>query len=82
MPSIRVKLFAAVRERLAAEEIALDVAPGTTAAELLALLAREHPRAAPLLAAVRVAANQEFVPGAYVLRETDELALIPPVSGG
>ena len=82
MPAIRILLFAAVRERLSADELSLELAPGTTAADLLARVAHEHPRAAPLLAAVRVAANQEFVQGSYVLRETDEIALIPPVSGG
>ncbi|MBI5367064.1 MAG: molybdopterin converting factor subunit 1 [Planctomycetes bacterium] len=82
MNRLRIKFFAAVRERLGVEEMALEVAPGTTAALLLERLRGEYPQAAPLLATVRVAANQEFVEDAHVLGDGDEVAIIPPISGG
>lgn len=82
MPRIRVQFFAAVRERLECDEVPLDLPAGTTAADLVARLARDYPKAAPLLASVRVAANQEFVPAGHLLAEGDEVAIIPPLSGG
>ena len=82
MPRVRVRLFASVRERLALDEIPVELPPGTTAAGLVSRLRVDYPAAAPLLAAVRVAANEEFVADGHVLAEGDDVALIPPVSGG
>ena len=75
-------LFAGLRERARADSIAVELEPGSTVAELLAAIARTHPALADLLGPCRVAVDQSFVDAAHVLRGNEEIALIPPVSGG
>lgn len=79
---IRVRLFAGVREAVGQREIVLEVAEGTTADQLLDRVAERHPQIAPLRASLLVACNREYAEGGRVLAEGDEVALIPPVSGG
>ena len=78
---VRVLLFASLRERLGAREMSVEVPEGTTAAGLLERLGRQRP---PLAAAGRlsVAVNEEYCDPERILRDGDEIALIPPVSGG
>lgn len=80
--TIQLRFFAALRERLKMSEATRDVPPGTTAAALWAALCREHPVLEPLSASVSFAVNREYVEREHVLQDGDELALIPPVSGG
>lgn len=79
---VEVRYFAAAREGagLAAER--LEVPVGLTAGSLLALLAGRHPGLAPVLAGLRLAVNERFVPAGAILAAGDTVALIPPVSGG
>lgn len=79
---IRVKLFASVREIVGHKELMLEVPVGFKAAELLHRLASEYPRLRPLLPSLKIAVNQEYTDMERVLNEEDEVALIPPVSGG
>ena len=80
--TIQLRFFAALRERLKLSEATREVPPGTTAAALWAALCREHPMLDPLSASVSFAVNREYVERDHVLQDGDELALIPPVSGG
>jgi molybdopterin synthase catalytic subunit len=79
---VRVKAFAGARDAMGEREVLVDLAEGASAAELLQFLAGRYPRIAPLLASLRVAVNREYVTAAHPLREADEVALLPPVSGG
>lgn len=79
---VRLRYFAIVRETLGRTEETRTVDPGTTAGELFDLLARETPRLAPMRPATMLMVNQEFASSDRALRDGDELALIPPVSGG
>jgi molybdopterin synthase catalytic subunit len=79
---IRVRLFAAVREIVGERELEVEVAAGTTAAGIVERLAVVHPRIADLSGRVMLAVNREYVEGERILAEGDEVALIPPVSGG
>ncbi|MBI1852048.1 MAG: MoaD/ThiS family protein [Planctomycetes bacterium] len=79
---IRVRLFAMYREALGRGEVELDLADGTTAAQvfdrLFAGTAYEKlPRRTTLYAI-----NQTYQPPATMLRDGDEVAFIPPVAGG
>ena len=82
MPVYTVRLFAGLREMIGAREIALEVPDGATAADLKERLGEIHPHVAPMLPTVACAVNEEYVDGAHVLRAGDDVALIPPVSGG
>ena len=74
---VRVLLFAGLRQRAGASELALELPEGARAGDALARL-HELTDGIPVVVAV----NQEYVPGDQVLHAGDELALIPPVSGG
>lgn len=80
--TIRVLCFAAIRESVGQRELMLDVPDGETAADLLSRLADSYPDLAGLLPGLKVAVNREYVTPEHLLRSGDEVALIPPVSGG
>jgi molybdopterin converting factor subunit 1 len=80
--TITVKLFAVLRDAAGTPEVALPLPDGSTAADAGRALAERFPAIAPRLGAVAYAVNREYAPAATVLKAGDELALIPPVSGG
>ena len=79
---ITVRLFARFRELAGAEAISVGVPPGSTVAELRRQLALHWPAAAELLAASAVAVNADYASDDRAVGPSDEVALIPPVSGG
>ena len=80
--TVRVLAFARLRELLGFGERLVAVADGASADELWAQLAAGSAELAGLRASTRFARNGELIGGATVLREGDELALLPPVGGG
>lgn len=80
--NIRVKLFASARDIVGRREVMLDLPEGATAAEVLQRMAADHPALGGLAPSLMLAVNREYVEGSRVLGEGDEIALIPPVSGG
>ncbi|WP_068780223.1 molybdopterin converting factor subunit 1 [Paenibacillus sp. GM2] len=80
---ISISLFAGLAERLGTSRISLNCSEsGLTAERLKKLLSDAYPDAAPLISAAMIAVNQEYATADCPIRETDEIALIPPVSGG
>lgn len=79
--AVRVRFFARLRELAGTETEALHVQPGATVSDVYAMLRGKHD-ALPKHEAVRAAVNQEFADWATVVHEGDEVAFIPPVSGG
>lgn len=79
---IRVKLFASVREIVGRNEISLEVPDGTRASALPHRLAAEYPGIRELVSFLKIAVNHEYADGERVLVEGDDVALLPPVSGG
>ena len=82
MLSIKVRLFALYRERLKMSELTLMVPEGSTVRDLVSQLAQEHPNIGPLLEHTAIAVNEVYAENTQILAESDELALLPPVSGG
>jgi molybdopterin converting factor subunit 1 len=80
--TVRILLFAGLRERLRSDWVELELPEGATVAELLAALGEQHPALRELLPPCRVAVEQEFVAAGHRVRAGDEIAVIPPVSGG
>jgi molybdopterin synthase catalytic subunit len=74
---VRVRLFAALRERAGADEIELDLPDGAVVADAL-----DRVGALTDGMSVVMAVNREYADGGVRLSAGDELALIPPVSGG
>lgn len=80
--TVRILLFAGLRERLRSDWVELELPEGVTVAELLVALGDAHPTLRQLLPPCRVAVEQEFVAAGHRVRAGDEVAVIPPVSGG
>lgn len=80
--TVRVLAFARLRELLGFGERAVALADGATAEALWSQLAHGAPQLAGLRASTRFACNGALIEGTEVLREGDELALLPPVGGG
>jgi molybdopterin converting factor subunit 1 len=77
---VRVRLFASYREAAGTNVLDAPLAAGATVADLVDALAG---RVASLQSARGlVAVNHEYVPLDHRLADGDEVALIPPVSGG
>jgi len=79
---VRILCFAQLKDRLDDAEFLLAVPAGATGRDLLRLLRERYPHAGPLLEVSRLAVHQAFVAEDVVLHERDEVAIIPPVSGG
>jgi molybdopterin converting factor subunit 1 len=79
--ALRIRFFARLRELAGVETEAVQVAPGSTLAGVYDVLRAGH-AALPPRESVRAALNQEFAEWSAVVAEGDEVAFIPPVSGG
>lgn len=80
--NIRIKLFSVVREIAGFDEQTVAVAPQADTAAVLRQLVEAHPALVMWMGSVRIAVNCEYVPLSHRLKEGDEVAVIPPVSGG
>jgi len=79
---IKVRLFAALHELLGQREVTLEVSEGATIDDLRDRLVEEHPVVRKFVPVLVWAVNEEYVPSEHRLRDGDEVALIPPISGG
>jgi molybdopterin synthase catalytic subunit len=79
---IQVKLFAALAEAAGAREIRLELPAGSTGRALREELARLYPALDRLAGRSVLAINRVYSSDEAVLAEGDEVALVPPVSGG
>ncbi|HEX4898313.1 MAG TPA: molybdopterin converting factor subunit 1 [Candidatus Limnocylindrales bacterium] len=80
--TIRIRLFAMQRELAGTRELAVELAAGATVEAAWAALVARHPVLAPGRPAVRFAVNGEYAGPETLLADGDEVAMIPPVSGG
>jgi molybdopterin converting factor subunit 1 len=80
--TIHVRLFAILRERAGIAETSLNLPAGATVDQASLALREKFPATADYLPRVAFAVNQNYADRNAVLHDGDELALIPPVSGG
>jgi molybdopterin synthase catalytic subunit len=79
---VRVRLFAMQRELAGTREVSLELADGATVEQAWAALVDRYPTLAPGRPAVRFARNGAYTDAGTALADGDEVAMIPPVSGG
>lgn len=79
--AIRVRFFARLRELAGIETESLQLSPGSTLADVYAAVYRMH-SGLPDRGSVRGAVNQELADWTMRISDGDEVAFIPPVSGG
>jgi len=80
--TLTVMLFAAARDLAGGDSLSVELPAGATVADLRAELARRLPALAGLLAKSAIAVNHDFAENDRPLAKNEEVALIPPVSGG
>jgi molybdopterin converting factor subunit 1 len=79
---VTVKLFARAREVVGTGEVRVELPDDASVGRLRERLREEYPSLGGLLSRCVVAVEAEYADDGVVLRERDEIALIPPVSGG
>ena len=79
---INIRLFASYREKAGKAELELSLPIGALVSDAIREVLRLHPAIAGDPARLMIAVNQEYQPHDYPLSDHDEVALIPPVSGG
>mmetsp|Transcript_9535 Transcript_9535/g.31372 ORF Transcript_9535/g.31372 Transcript_9535/m.31372 type:complete len:85 (+) Transcript_9535:111-365(+) len=84
MPRVKVLYFARAREAAGVSEEAVELeAAASTTKNLLEKLVAAHPQLQSVLDCITLAINEEYAEGDDVeLKAGDEVALIPPISGG
>jgi molybdopterin synthase catalytic subunit len=79
---VTIKFFARLRELVGAKTLERDVPENIVVSELIQNLQTEFPQLARLIPHTAISLNREFVDSQTRLKEGDEVALFPPVSGG
>jgi molybdopterin converting factor subunit 1 len=79
---VTVRLFARLRELVGAGELHRDAEPGATVAAVWAALADDYPAIAPYTQSISCAVNTEYARMTSPVGDGDEVAFLPPVSGG
>jgi molybdopterin converting factor subunit 1 len=77
---IRVLYFGVLKDVMGHRSVVMDVSEGASVGELLAL--HRGSGKASVWDSIAVAVNQEYARTEDVLKDGDEVALLPPVSGG
>ena len=79
---VRCKLFAMLRERAGTGDAAHELPDGSTVKDLWEAVRREHAGLSGVDLRLLYAVNSEYVAPDHRLADGDEVAFIPPVSGG
>ncbi len=80
--TIMVLFFAMLRSAVGADKASIEVAPGCSAGEAATLVQSRWPQLDGWMACSRLAVNGAYAEPGAPLFDGDELAIIPPVSGG
>lgn len=79
--SLSVLLFGIVKDLTGQSTLTLSLPAGSRVSDLLDLIKTQYP-ALTEIKSILVAVNSEYAEASTILQPTDEIALIPPVSGG
>jgi molybdopterin converting factor subunit 1 len=79
---VEVLLFASLKDAAHADRISVSLSQDATVADLLHAVSDQHPALSRHLPHCRVAVNREYARNDEPVQEGDEIALLPPVSGG
>ncbi|HTU99407.1 MAG TPA: molybdopterin converting factor subunit 1 [Luteitalea sp.] len=80
--AVTVRLFARLKEIAGADELPRDLGTATTVGDVWQSLAAEWPDLAPYAASLSCAVNAQYARMHTAVSDGDEIAFLPPVSGG
>ena len=80
--TVRVQFFSHLRDVAGVAESEAHVPEGASVADLLTVLYGQHPKLREWDGSMLIGAGGEFVARDYLLKEGDEIAVMPPVQGG
>ncbi len=80
--NIEVLFFASARDLAGVSQLTVELPDGADVGALLAQLTRDRPALEPVVSSARFARNEDFVDLAARLQDGDQVAWLPPVSGG
>lgn len=79
---VTVRLFARLREIAGAAEMRREVPAGATARTVWDALVQDFPELAAYATSISVAVNEEYASKTTAITDGDEVAFLPPISGG
>jgi molybdopterin converting factor subunit 1 len=79
---VKVQLFARLREIAGGGEYDCDVPAGASVGDVWRVLSERHTALAPFGHAISCALNADFARMTATVKDGDEVAFLPPVSGG
>ncbi len=79
---VRVLFFGVLKDVVGRAEDQLELEPGTRLDSVFARYAAEFPRLGGMKRSIAFARNRQFASGEAALGDGDEVAFLPPVSGG
>ena len=79
---ITIRLFAVLRERAGVSQLTLELPVGATVATAKDAVLQGYPQLADVISRAAFAVNRSYSSASAELRNGDELAFLPPVSGG
>jgi molybdopterin synthase catalytic subunit len=79
---VKVLFFGQLREILGRSEEGLELPVGSRLSDVFEHYSAQHPGIQAMAGSIVLARNHEFTPAASAVAEGDEIALLPPVSGG
>tara|TARA_Y100000814_G_scaffold51411_1_gene31922 strand:- start:1271 stop:1522 length:252 start_codon:yes stop_codon:yes gene_type:complete len=79
---INILLFANLKEIANQSSLQLDVPETAIVADIIDIVKKEIPNLVPYFESIMIAVNMTYVENSYKLNNNDEVALIPPASGG
>jgi molybdopterin converting factor subunit 1 len=79
-PTITVKLFASSREIIGKDKITLKLSEKMTALDLRRMILEQYPQIARIQFVIAI--NRKIADDATTVEQMDEVAILPPVSGG
>mmetsp|Transcript_17829 Transcript_17829/g.29805 ORF Transcript_17829/g.29805 Transcript_17829/m.29805 type:complete len:83 (+) Transcript_17829:55-303(+) len=78
---VQVKFFASCRDLVGENAVVITADIGTTT-ELVSILLEKYPDLKDGISEVSLAVNKQYIDGPCALHNNDEVALLPPMSGG